>query len=306
MDPIRPAYPLRDASCDDISGAPPPPPTLDEREVRELAYANHEALASGEVAKPYDCADLTDGLRHDFDRCSTDRVPDSVLFGMREVSPNDVQQRAIGDCALMATLVGLANTSEGRALLKSAIVENKDGNGVVTSYTVTLHEAKSHWFRATTFSDVRITVTPLMPRGHAEPVQEGKYNKVWPLVIEKAYAQYVGGYNTLTRGSHTDLPMQILTGKPAECIGFAAYSGARLSSDLARGRLVVLETKQLITGRNDYAIHSKHAYDVTCTEVIDGRLYVTLHNPWDGEQPPPIPYDELNRWFAAVGIGSVR
>jgi hypothetical protein len=145
-----------------------------------------------------------------------------------------------------------------------------------------------------------------MPCGHALPATEGKDNEIWPLVIEKAYAQFVGGYNILNRGEHADAPMQILTGKPATSIALRDYSAAQLKRDLADGKLLVFETKGGLSAEASPYLRSLHAYTVTGTDVRDGTLYVTLNNPWGRSQPDSIPYDQFATSFSTVDIGSVR
>jgi hypothetical protein len=223
-----------------------------------------------------------------------------------DVALPDIQQRKIGDCALMATLAAMTTTPEGRTILRNAVVENKNDKGVVTSYTVTLHQPESHWFRPTSFEEVKVTVDCAMPCGHALPATEGKDNELWPLVIEKAYAQFVGGYNTLNRGEHADASMQILTGKPAASMALRDYSAAQLKRDLADGKLLVFETKGGLSAETSPHLRGLHAYSVTGTDVRDGRLYVTLNNPWGSSQPDSIPYDQFAKWFSNVDAGSAR
>ncbi len=316
MDPISPALPRIDPPHNDPEGGapagpPPPRPSDLERAGRALANALYDALASGlGTNKPHDCADFTDAETHDFDRCVQAQVANPVLFmkeeaDVNEVAPTDVKQRQVGDCALMATLIALTNTEEGRALLGHAIVENKNGKGEVTSYTVTLHEPQSHWFRPPTFTPVQITVDPPFALGHAAPVVENERAEVWPLVVEKAFAQYVGGYSKLNRGSTSDISMALLTGKPAESIPLGRYSSERLASDLAAGKLVVLETKGRFSHADIDDLYAKHAYSVTGAGTRDGKMFVTLRNPW-GRDEGPIAYDDLNRWVSRVDVGSVK
>jgi hypothetical protein len=43
---------------------------------------------------------------------------------------------------------------------------------------------------------------------------------------------------------------------------------------------------------------------VTGTETRNGTLYVSLHNPHDDDVR--VPYNDLENWFVAVDVGSVR
>jgi hypothetical protein len=206
----------------------------------------------------------------------------------------------------MATLAAMAGTPAGRALIKGAIVENTNDRGVVTSYTVTLHKPETHWYKATTFSDVKITVSPLLTLGHASGQANGT-GELWPAVIEKACAQYIGGYNVLNTGTAANIPMQLLTGRPAQYFPLHSYGADQLKSALAAGKLVVFETKSAFCCDNPYGLVDAHAYSVTGTETKNGQLWVTLHNPWGNKdtEPNPIPYSQFKQWFSGVDVGSM-
>ncbi len=287
-----------------------PNPVLSERSERAAAQARLEAFAAGsEPEAPPSCG--TD----DDDASPQSGVPGAVLFArepsdVHEVEPTDVKQGAIADCYLMATLCALAGSPAGRDLIRRAITENKNARGETVSYTVTLHRPDAGWLR-TTFTDVRVTVDATFPSRHAIPAAapDGRA-EVWPLVLEKAYAAYVGSYRAI--GGHGGLPadaMRVLTGREASCIalsrtlGIPSYGATELQRDLIAGKLIVLGTGAA-TARADLV--AKHAYWVSGTTVQNGKLYVTLHNPCNALDPAPVPVEDLDRLFTAVHVGSVR
>jgi hypothetical protein len=314
MDPICPAQSRADPSLDAPAEGPPPTagPDLEHR-LRAAAHALLDALASGVSTTPQNCWDFSDGEKHDFDRCVIDRIPNPVPFLKKgdevdAVSPTDVRQNRIGDCALMATLLALANTSKGRTLIENSIAENKDEKGQVASYTVTLRERNWHFLRPVTVEPVKVTVDATFAIGHALGGTNGKSFEVWTLVIESAVAKYMGGYNILHKGQYSSTMMRLLTGERASHIGLASYSSAQLTSDLAAGKLVVVESRQRFSGNNAYGVSCSHAYSVAGTVTCGGRLCVLLSNPWGPEHAPisAIPYDELHEWFGSVNVGSVK
>jgi hypothetical protein len=295
-----------------------------ERADRAAAFERYEALVSS------GCGDTSTTAG-----CIADQVPHPVLF-TREgtdadaVDLHDVRQDGLGDCFLMAPLAGLARTPEGRALIKSAVAENKNDKGDVVSYSVTLHRPDRH-SSPTAFRDVTVTVTGPFVCGHATPRTDGNLSEVWPLVIEKAYAQCFGFD---ARGGSVADAMEVLTGREATRVrldfsthlglGFLTrwlpgYPPDRLSNDLAAKKIVVLETNESIGGYDGplatqaqrtahieaHKLFGQHAYVVTGTEEVNGRLCLILHNPWNERQPDPVPYDELGEWFASVNIASV-
>ncbi len=286
----------------------PPPPLDPARQMRDAAQALYEALASGLITKPQNCEDYSNGSAHDFDRCITSRVDHPSLFvkegkDATAVAPTDPVQGRVGDCALMATLSALAALPNGRALLDHAIRENKNDKGEVTSYTVTLYEERGAWFWKTR-EPVQITVDPVFAKGHAFAGTDGTHDEIWPLVIEKAFAEYAHGYNVLHQGSSPTEPMQLLTGKPAAAFALESYSAEQLTTDLAAGKLVVLETKRTFASAPPKGVDDRHAYSVASTEMQNGQLYVSLRNPW-GCVTEPIAYNKLANWFARVDVGSV-
>ena len=308
----------RDESCvDDTDGSPPRglAEDLADRAVRMAAQAKYDVLAAfGEVG-PIDCE-----KKHDPDRCGTEAVRNPVLVVKQAgdadaVDRPDVRQAALNDCHLMAPLAAIASTPEGRALIKNAVTENRNDKGEVVSYTVTLHKRADHWWGPATFSEVKYTVDGLFSAKHADPRAAGDRSEVWPPVFEKAFAQHLGGYSQIDGQGSPARAMEILTGKPAVDIPLGAppgYSAERLQCDLAAGKPVVLLSRKVFEGDAPAGVVGDHAYQVTGAKLDGGRLVVLLHNPWTDRgpirhpEPPPVPYDELQRWFAAVDVGRVR
>ena len=246
----------------------------------------------------------------------SETIANAVLF-MREgsdpvaVDMQDVAQRNLDDCFLHATLAAVAQRPAGQALLQHAIAENRNGGGDVVSYTVTLHKPEYHLFGLgrTTFTDVKVTVDASFLRGHAKAREDRGQHEVWPLVMEKAYAQYVGDDGHFRGGGFAYEAMEIVTGMPAQLIElglFHGYSASRLQSDLAAGKIVTFKTRNEIDPtKDDCGLVGCHEYTVTGLVQIDGKPCVTLHNPYGQDHPPPIPYDRVRDWFEAVSVGSV-
>ena len=327
MTTIDPADSLRRAALErsEVSAAPQDSTIPPERTERLEANARYQAFASSGDAHDR-CYDFEEP-NHNYDPCVRATVESPVLFlreasDTAEVSSLDVQQKFVGDCYMMAALAAVSDTPDGRSLIRSAITENRNDKGEVVSYTVTLHKPESHWLRAKTFSDVRVTVDGTFVIGHAAPRSDSGLNEVWPLVMEKAYAQYNGGYNAIGHGGKACDAMEILTGREATRTSlrsparwFKSFPPERLQDDLAAGKLVVLETRREIsqsanlraaTHVDSHGLEGDHAYEVTGTEVCDGHVFVKLHNPWGRDEPGLVPFDELSTWFDSVHVGSVR
>jgi hypothetical protein len=285
FDPIRPSgTPLGTYGTDETSG---PPPEISERELRRAADARLDA---------HIC-----------------EVPNPALFRTQpgDVSPidlSDVQQGRYGDCFLLAPLGALTRTEAGRALIRNMITENRDASGAVVSYTVTLHEAQASWLRAEGFKEVRVTVGAQFECGHAWHRSDGDFSEVWPLVVEAAYLKFTGDGSRVTEGN-AGTAMLILTGKLPDSFGLhwysRSYDAEALKADLAAGKIVVFDTKNSIEP-GPYDLVKHHSYAVIGTEEHDGKQYVVLHDPYNTDEPQPVPFDDLSDYFKAIHVGRVQ
>src|SRR5260370_28422440 len=201
----------------DTSGLPP---TTDERADRAAANDRCKAFVEGSTCN-YTCG-------------PEDKVVHPVLFrteahDVNEVSEKDIRQNRLDDCYLMATLVSLAQSSEGRALIKNAVSENKNEKGEVVSYTVTLYKPEEHYWGlgATRFTQVPVTVATQFVCGHAQARTEDNVSEVWSPVIESAFLQYKDrDYGMCSgdaeRGGTPSTAMQLLTGREAKQVGLSS------------------------------------------------------------------------------------
>jgi hypothetical protein len=265
--------------------------------------------------------------KHDYDACVVNREPGgsaaptslpSVVFlresgDAGEVDPKDVTQSGLGDCYLLAALAGLASSPKGQAALRNAIQEHTSDQGEKV-YSVRLYEAQEHLIGPKTFREKIVEIRADDPYvvGHAAAPTDGHAYEIWPLLIEKAFADLRGGYNAIGKGGYPDQALEALTGMPAahtEFGLFGSYAAGDMKGDLAAGKVVVLSTRQG-SANGPYNLADRHAYVVTGTEEKDGKLYVVLHNPWNGadksDEPKPIPHAELTKWFSSVDVGSAR
>jgi hypothetical protein len=318
-----------DVQAGDASTGPPDDPSTTERAARAAANARYQAFVASPPTDEQCRAYGAPG--HDFDQCVRDPIKDPVLF-LREghevnaVDPNDVQQRGLGDCYFLASLAALASTPRGQSLINSAIVENKNVRGEVVSWTVTLHRRESHLFGPTTFRDEHISVAGMYVIGHAE-ARRGTYgDEVWAPLFEKAYAQFMGGYDKIGRGGDPAAAMAVLTGREATSVSlgwperlFRSYGADELERDLASGKMVTLTTRAGIgptpgsratraerQASNDaHGLVGGHVYYAQGIEPQNGKPCVKLGNPWADSSPVFVPCDELARWFTKVSIGAV-
>lgn len=185
-----------------------------------------------------------------FDRTPGVRLYNTQLFikgagDADAIAPNDVAQGQLGDCYLLASLVAMARTPEGRERLKGMVEERRDARGLVASYVVTLKEhddGASRKLGKDVYRDVRVEVPPdfqmtrlsaggsakhtdlvssddpkgAVMAGAARTADRGPDGsvEVWVAVIEKAYAKSKGGFSSIGHGGFADAAMPALTGAP--------------------------------------------------------------------------------------------
>ncbi len=127
-----------------------------------------------------------------------------------EIDPNDVAQGNLGNCYFAAGMMAVALTNP--SLIRELIKDNGDGSYNVTLYT---DEGKK----------VEIKVTPYFPTvvpGVPAYAGWGDEQELWPMLLEKAYAQYKegyyetgkgeGGYDLIGQGGRSGDVVKLLTG----------------------------------------------------------------------------------------------
>lgn len=244
---------------------------------------------------------------------------------VNEVSLNDINQAGLGDCYLMATLGAVA--MQDPQAIKNMIRENEDG-----TFTVTFKE-RIYGTNPPEYSDKPITVSPDFPGfldgwGHAQAADaNGKGQKeIWPLVIEKAYAELRGGYDVLDKGARPVDMMEAITGRPAKVepdrddfsnAGVGSPIGlynvvnktfGDLADDLRKGKAVVFSTPAERKDANGMVIPNEplpfdlvhsHSYVVeSAYQDAQGKQWLKLYNPWGNTQPAPVPYDAIYKGSA--------
>lgn len=126
-----------------------------------------------------------------------------TLFGEEGPSPDDIQQGGLGDCWLLSPMGAIADTSDGKALLRTMITETAD------SYRVRFY----FYAGGEQFTPKTITISKQFPlTTGGQPIYASNKGGLWPLVIEKAYAEAKGGYFNLGGGSQQNA-YAVMTGK---------------------------------------------------------------------------------------------
>jgi hypothetical protein len=203
-------------------------------------------------------------------------------------SPNDVEQRYIGDCYLPAALSSIAKFDPKR--LETMIVQSADKK----SYTVTFKDFsvftdKYEDKKIVVDADFYVDSEGGLVYGASIPSGDAKTMELWWPLIEKAYAQWKGSYDKIGHGGSPHDVMEAILGRKgsstipadADALWAAAKKAvdAKLPSSLATSKN---EERYKSTG-----IHGNHCYSILGYEVdkVTKQRYLILRNPWGNDEP---------------------
>lgn len=195
---------------------------------------------------------------------------------------NDVVQGHIGNCYLIAALQALANVAPDR--LARLCRGNTNG-----TWTVTLPSRRRTVVSPDVVVDVHGAAVFARRPGDGEV-------ELWPMLLEKAYAQLHGGWAEIV-GGHTDDAVQLLTGIPGHVVPGRELDVAYLGRWWRARATMVCKTIPVPAGRTAVEwlatdapalfrrpgrellrLHPNHAFVVR--DVDEGGGFVTLANPW--------------------------
>ena len=192
---------------------------------------------------------------------------------------SDTAQGALGDCFFIASMAAVANASP-QAISEAITYDKATGK-----YTVRFFEES----RGGSMKPVYITVDAYLPTSgsRSDPAFAGDPGQpLWPAIMEKAYAQWKGGYDVIGEGGVGDTAMAEISGvrsrsknpasmKESEVIpyfeaaqksGLAVYAGVRNT-----GQSSVQQPLTGGSGRYSGQLRQNHSW----SEVQPGTLRVT-------------------------------
>jgi len=243
-----------------------------------------------------------------------------------EIDPDDVSQGMLGDCYLMAAMAAIARSDPDA--IHDMIHENDDG-----TYTVDLY-VRVPTRDGTTLERRGIVVTPtfrgatILGINATHDANGGDHRngetELWPLLIEKAYAQINGGYDAIGEGGAPDEAMEALTGRASKALYVRAPADLELQSlaEWSRAGYAITastyhepedaslfrrEGWKTIIGNafHDGKLVREHAYAVTNVDVT--AQTVTVDNPWgwsgDGQT---LSWDDFRAAFTGYAANPVR
>jgi Calpain family cysteine protease len=219
--------------------------------------------------------------------------------------PDDVRQGAIGDCYFPAAMASLAFWKP--EAIRDAIKDNGDG-----TYTVKFHDT-DRWGGGNG-RPVEIKVDgDLYARAWGGPAYgsslggstEPDKMELWFPLIEKAYAQWKGSYETIGGGGVAGEVMGQVLGKSYDYVSLNAGNKERVYDQIkaaaAQGRPMAAGTygTDQADRYTNTGVYANHAYSVLGTEEENGVKYVKLRNPWGQSE---YGYDGKNDGFFRIEL----
>ncbi|HLP88060.1 MAG TPA: C2 family cysteine protease [Nostocaceae cyanobacterium] len=213
------------------------------------------------------------------------RIPGASLWAKdkkgNDLPPSleDISQGSVKNCFLFAAMAAIVNKDP--QLIVKIIHDN--GNG---TYTVTFMGL------STSRNPVRQTVTLDFPIGRHGNVRR---NALWPLVIEKAYAQQKGGIDVLDKGGNSGETIRDLTDKKLRTFNPQQKPADYILNELVKAKknkeMITVSTidlkdasqKVVAIYQNSRGLAPNHAYSVTDIDI--SRKRIKLFNPWGSDHP---------------------
>jgi hypothetical protein len=228
---------------------------------------------------------------------------DQNLYGPQGPSPADIEQNDFGDCYFVATLAALAQQSP--KVIRDAIYYDPN----TQQFQVRLYDLKGRkryiWVTQT---ELQCNVNS---GGGSTVDNTGKYERVWPDVIEAAYAKMysnpndsmgiASGYLNVFRGGVPADALMTITGSAGTEVAYELYLtlgraksvavlGGRVAAALRQHKSVILRSKaespsllQYVTGTPAIqdGLVNRHDYSVVSMQQNGTDWNVTARNPWN-------------------------
>ena len=200
-----------------------------------------------------------------------------------DVDQSDVGQGQIGDCYFMAALASIAQQNPD--FIRNMVRSNQDG-----TYTVTFYRRVG--ILSPELEPVEVVVRPEFPLVDGIPrfanpgdTVDGQH-ELWPMVLERGYAQFHGGYDEIV-GGYGHRALRELTGVPSSVFHPPDVSIDALAEHMDSGHAVT------VSSLRDWAIRDLDG------EVVWDIPDASDRNPWyQGERSPLVG----NHEFAVLGV----
>jgi hypothetical protein len=219
-----------------------------------------------------------------------------------DATDDDVMQGGAGDCYFLSVLNSMGRNH--RDLLKSAIQPLGDG-----TYNVRFFQPDAQG--ALQPIKVRVDGQVAFLGSQVQYARSPSQTEIWVSVLEKAYAKWKGGFESIGHGGSPGQVMTDLTGRP-HAFQWTAQSGdapdsayGRLKAALDAGQMVNVATPENVDALPTGLVKN-HAYAVLGYEEVEGVRQLVVRNPWGNTEPGAdgrndglfrVPADQVAQFF---------
>lgn len=242
--------------------------------------------------KPFDVADPELRKSHQNNAAYSYKRFGGALF-INGVTAFDVLQGSIGDCYLAAALSAVARSQP--QCITSMIKDDGNGKFRVRFYKKGfVGPPKEEW--VTIDADLPSSGGSELYAKGSETDSKGQ-RELWPAIVEKAYAQWKGGYDDIGEGGYSGDVMTAITGEASSSRSLSTMKPDALWDDLKKaidegkpvtcgthGKEEVEKNEDLKKKYDEAKVYPWHAYTVmSYREKKEGQnteRFVTVRNPW--------------------------
>jgi hypothetical protein len=253
--------------------------------------------------------DLPDPAMHK-DETNVDGTPKFKLerftgpLFIDEPTAADVRQGAIGNCYFPAALASVAAARPD--VIKNMIKDNGDG-------TYTVKFTPSSYGGAGRPVEIKVD-GDLYARSYGGPIYGSSLGgstaadkmELWYPLIEKAYAQWKGSYDTIGNGGVAGKVMSEVMGKGYKYEYISSSNKDRVYEMIKRAAEGNQPMAAGTYGTSEAArytntgVYANHAYSVLGVEEENGTKYVKIRNPWGQSEHG---FDGKNDGFFRIELG---
>lgn len=214
----------------------------------------------------------------------------------RAVHPNDVSQGQIANCYLISSLAEVALVAP--EVIERGIVARGDGTFAVTLYEQ--RRARKRFEKVTVIVDGKFPCNNGGDPKSPSPLfcqpgdKDAEKHELWPMLYEKAFAQWKGGYSAIGNGGSSPAALEAITGKKSEAFTPDGIGLEEIAKRVQQKHAVVIGTpkeSEHALFKNDTLVRW-HGYYVVGADAK--ARTVTLRNPWGWEgNGITLPWDDF-------------
>ncbi len=228
------------------------------------------------------------------------------LFDVDGAKATDVQQGQIGDCYLPAAVAAIAHHVPGRFenMIKQKIEIDPSTGTEKIWFEVTFQERSWENGEYKFKPVVQAVDADLFVRSWGGPLygaDDGPRGledmELWWPILEKAYADWKGDYNTIGDGGHVSNVFRDILGVDTGSMSISGWSSSTPDEIFAKIKESVDAKRPVGAGTHGHdqdaiyantGVYSNHAYSILgYEEAADGTRFVQVRNPWGESEPFP-------------------